>query len=61
MELDRKDKVDTVIHLVTEPDHVMWMLGLAALLIGRADRWITGIFAVTGLAIIIGHAVVTGG
>lgn len=53
--------MDTVLHLITEPDHIMWMLGLAALLIGKADRWVTGIFAVTGLAIIIGHAVVTGG
>lgn len=53
--------MDTVIHLVTEPDHVMWMLGLAALLIGKADRWVTAIYAVVGLAIIVGHAVITGG
>ena len=52
--------MDTVIHLVTEPDHIMWVLGLAALLLGRADRWVTGIYAAVGLLIIVGHAVITG-
>jgi hypothetical protein len=52
--------MDLLIHTVTEPDHLMWLLGLAALLIGRANRAVTAIFAATGLLIIIGHAVITG-
>ena len=54
------DIMDTLIHLVTEPDHLMWFFGLAALIIGKADRWVTGIFAVVGLVLIISHAVITG-
>lgn len=59
MELDERYEMDTVIHLVTEPDHVMWVLGLAALILGKADRVVTAMFAAVGLAIIIGHAVFT--
>jgi hypothetical protein len=52
--------MDFFIHLVTEPDHLMWMMGMVALFAGKADKVVTSVYAVAGLALIVGHAVITG-
>lgn len=52
--------MDFLIHLITEPDHLMWFMGIAALVAGKANKNITGIYAISGLALIVGHALMTG-
>lgn len=52
--------MDFFIHLFTEPDHLMWMMGVAALLAGKAKKSTTAIYSVAGLVLIISHAVITG-
>lgn len=53
--------MEFVIHLLSEPDHLMWLLGMFALVTGKAHRWNTVLYGCVGLVIIVGHAVLTGG
>ena len=52
--------MDTVIHFLTEPDHLMFLGALVAMWLGDTDKkWFT-VFAVAGLTWVIGSHILIG-
>ena len=52
--------MDTVIHFVTEPDHLMFLAASVVMWLGNTDRnWFT-VFAVAGLTWVIGSHILIG-
>jgi hypothetical protein len=48
--------LDTVIHFLTEPDHLMFLAALAVMLVGKTDRRWFALFASAGLAwVVLSH------
>jgi hypothetical protein len=48
--------MDTVIHFVTEPDHLMFLAALAAMVLGKTNRRWLAVFATAGLTwVVLSH------
>ena len=52
--------METVIHFLTEPDHLMFLAALAVMLVGKTDRRWLAVFTAGGLAWVIASHILIG-
>ena len=51
--------MDTVIHFLTEPDHLMFLAALAVMWVGKTDRRWLAVFATAGFIwIFLSHVLI---
>jgi hypothetical protein len=52
--------MDTVIHFLTEPDHLMFLAAVAVMWVGKTERRWLAVFAVAGLTWVIASHIILG-
>jgi hypothetical protein len=56
----RKVKMETVIHFLTEPDHLMFLAATVTMLLGKTDRRWLAVFFVAGLTWVVASHLILG-
>lgn len=52
--------METVIHFLTEPDHLMFLAALAVMWVGKTDRRWLAVFGIGGLVWVIASHIILG-
>jgi hypothetical protein len=48
--------LDTIIHFITEPDHIIYAIAVAVMAFGRTDKRLFWAFTISGMAwVILSH------